>query len=234
MWRSNQRAWVTQDLFKESLFKIYALSIKDYLDTNDLPLKALLLLDSVPGHRKDLKDNLLTNFSWLTVLCLPPNTTLLIPPMDQEPNVSTSVPSITTSSSSSQALLLPSTCSIAATVSEPQPPIPVSDAMLSTTNNVFTPIESPSIVSASPFKSGVQTPSVSTSVQDSKQNSKTCARNRKKRLLKKINETKIEIKMATHKPRKSTTQQVSSDEEMIEYDSDEYILKYMVLRNIPT
>ncbi|XP_071036412.1 tigger transposable element-derived protein 1-like [Parasteatoda tepidariorum] len=44
------------------------LVIKDYLDTNDLPLKALLLLDNAPGHPKDLKDNLLTDFPWLTVI----------------------------------------------------------------------------------------------------------------------------------------------------------------------
>ncbi|GFW01951.1 tigger transposable element-derived protein 1-like protein [Trichonephila clavipes] len=56
----------------------------DYLDTNDLPLKALLLLDNAPGHPKDLKDNLLTDFPWLTAQVLPPNTTLLIRPMDQE------------------------------------------------------------------------------------------------------------------------------------------------------
>lgn len=84
MWRSNQRAWVTQDLFKEWLFKVCAPSIKDYLDTNDLPLKALLLLDNAPRHPKDLKDNLLTDFPWLTVQFLPPNTTSLIQPMDQE------------------------------------------------------------------------------------------------------------------------------------------------------
>ncbi|GFX35357.1 tigger transposable element-derived protein 1-like protein [Trichonephila clavipes] len=84
MWRSNQRAWVMQDLFKEWLFKVYAPSIKDYLDTNDLPLKALLLLDNAPGQPKDRKDNLLTDFPWLTVHFLPPNTTSLIQPMDQE------------------------------------------------------------------------------------------------------------------------------------------------------
>ncbi|XP_071033057.1 tigger transposable element-derived protein 1-like [Parasteatoda tepidariorum] len=84
MWRSNQRAWVTQYLFKEWLFKVCAPSIKDYLDTNDLPLKALLLLDNAPGHPKDLEDNLLTDFPWLTVQFLPPNTTSLIQPMDQE------------------------------------------------------------------------------------------------------------------------------------------------------
>ncbi|GFY63055.1 tigger transposable element-derived protein 1 [Trichonephila inaurata madagascariensis] len=84
MWRSNQRAWVTQDLFKEWLFKAWAMNMKDILDTNDLPLKALLLLDNAPGHPKDLKDDLLTDFPWLTVQFLPPNTTSLIQPMDQE------------------------------------------------------------------------------------------------------------------------------------------------------
>ncbi|GFU59235.1 uncharacterized protein TNCV_4197641 [Trichonephila clavipes] len=58
--------------------------MKNYLDTNDLPLKALLRLDNVPGHPKDLKDNLLTDFPWLTVHFLPPNTTSLIQPMYQE------------------------------------------------------------------------------------------------------------------------------------------------------
>ncbi|XP_071037900.1 tigger transposable element-derived protein 1-like [Parasteatoda tepidariorum] len=82
MWGSNQRAWVTQYLFKEWL--VCAPSIRDYLDTNDLPLKALLLLDNAPGHPKDLEDNLLTDFPWLTVQFLPPNTTSLIQPMDQE------------------------------------------------------------------------------------------------------------------------------------------------------
>lgn len=84
MWRSNQRAWVTLALFKEWLFEVCAPSIKDYLATNDLPLKALLLLDNAPGHPKDLDDNLMADFPWLTVQFLPPNTTSLIQPMDQE------------------------------------------------------------------------------------------------------------------------------------------------------
>ncbi|XP_023219201.1 tigger transposable element-derived protein 1-like [Centruroides sculpturatus] len=84
MWRSNERAWVMQALFKEWLFEVCAPSIKDYLQTDELPLKALLLLDNVPGHPKDLEDNLLEDFPWLTVQFLPPNTTSLIQPMDQE------------------------------------------------------------------------------------------------------------------------------------------------------
>ncbi|GFS56960.1 hypothetical protein TNIN_143031 [Trichonephila inaurata madagascariensis] len=48
--------------FQRWLFKVCAPSIKDYLDTNDLQLKALLLLDNAPEHPKDLKDHLLTDF----------------------------------------------------------------------------------------------------------------------------------------------------------------------------
>jgi hypothetical protein len=85
MWRSNQRTWVTQFFFfKEWLFEVCAPSIKDYLEKNDLPLKALSLLDNTSGHPKDLEDNFLIDFLWLTVQFLPPNITSLIQPMDQE------------------------------------------------------------------------------------------------------------------------------------------------------
>jgi hypothetical protein len=70
--------------FKEWLFEVCTPSIKDYLENNVLPLKALLLFDNAPGHPKDLEDNFLTDVSWLTVQFLPPNTTSLIQPMDQE------------------------------------------------------------------------------------------------------------------------------------------------------
>ena len=50
-------------LFKEWLFEVCVPSIKDYLDTNDLPLNALLLLDNAPGHPKGLEDNLLTDLT---------------------------------------------------------------------------------------------------------------------------------------------------------------------------
>ncbi|GFU55468.1 hypothetical protein TNCV_2812841 [Trichonephila clavipes] len=58
-------------------------------------------------------------------------------------------------------LQLKHTSSIAGTVSKPQPPVPVSNNVLSTTNNVSLLFESSSIVSASPSNSGVQPPSAS-------------------------------------------------------------------------
>ncbi|GFV05083.1 hypothetical protein TNCV_222981 [Trichonephila clavipes] len=86
-------------------------------------------------------------------------------------------------------------------------------------------------ISAFPLNSGVQPTSASTSIQDAKQKAKTRARKRKKELLKKMNDAIIEIKMAPHKPRKSTPEQDSEDEDMIEYnpdefDPDEYVQKY--------
>ncbi|GFT31148.1 uncharacterized protein TNCV_3645461 [Trichonephila clavipes] len=86
-----------------------------------------------------------------------------------KPNASVSTPAVSTSSTSSSstpAQLLPSTSSIAATVSEPQPPIPLSNDVLS--NNMFTPIESSSIMSTSPTNSGIQLPSTSNTVRDTK------------------------------------------------------------------
>ena len=70
--------------FKKGLFKVCAPKIRDYLQNNELPLKALFLLDNAPGHPKDLENNLLEDFPWQTVQFLLPNTTLLIQPMYQD------------------------------------------------------------------------------------------------------------------------------------------------------
>ncbi|GFU20632.1 putative RNA-directed DNA polymerase from transposon BS [Trichonephila clavipes] len=70
--------------------------------------------------------------------------------------------SVFTLSSATQADLLLSTSSIAATISEPPHLIPVSDTLLSTTSTMFTPIEpSSSIISASTSNSIIQPPSAS-------------------------------------------------------------------------
>ncbi|GFW43025.1 hypothetical protein TNCV_1474211 [Trichonephila clavipes] len=109
---------------------------------------------------------------------------------------------------------LTSTSPIAA-ISEFEPVNPIPNNVPSTSN-----------ISAFPSNSGVQPTSASTSIQDAKQKAKTRARKRKKELLKKMNDAIIEIKMAPHKPRKSTPEQDSEDEDMIEYDPDEYVQEY--------
>ncbi|GFX36943.1 putative RNA-directed DNA polymerase from transposon BS [Trichonephila clavipes] len=132
-----------------------------------------------------------------------------------KPNIPQSTPAFTTSSSSTQAQLLPSTSSIAATASEPQPPTSVSDVMLSSANTVITPTEpSSSIVSKS--DPDVLVPSTSTTTHYPKQISKSRARKRKKELPK---EQKHEIKINT-RPR--PTRRISyQDDNMIIYEVDQ-------------
>ncbi|GFV45254.1 hypothetical protein TNCV_2496121 [Trichonephila clavipes] len=83
---------------------------------------------------------------------------------------------ISTSSSSTQVELLPPISAKAATVLQPEPLIPMSNVVLS---NMFTPIESSSIVSTS-LSNDIQPPSTSNTELDSKLNSKTRIRKRKK------------------------------------------------------
>ncbi|GFV49475.1 uncharacterized protein TNCV_4544581 [Trichonephila clavipes] len=94
------------------------------------------------------------------------------------PNVSTSTSAVSTSASLTQVQLLLSTSIIAATVSKPEPPTPISNDLDS--NNMFTPIESSLMISTSSSILGIQPPSTSNTVRDSKQNSKTRIRKRKR------------------------------------------------------
>ncbi|GFT31258.1 hypothetical protein TNCV_3600271, partial [Trichonephila clavipes] len=107
----------------------------------------------------------------------------------------------------------------AAAVSEPQPPIPVSDVILSSANTIITPAEpSSSIVCASTSDPDVLVPSASTKTLTHypKQNSKTRARKRKKELPK---EQQPEIKINT-KP--CPTRILSyQDDDMIIYEVDQ-------------
>ncbi|GFV01465.1 hypothetical protein TNCV_2960591 [Trichonephila clavipes] len=102
-----------------------------------------------------------------------------------------------------QAVLLTSTSPIAA-IPESEPVNPILNNVPFTCN-----------ISAFPSNSGVQPTSVLRQYRmlNKKQNR---ARKSKKELLIKMNDAIIEIKMAPHKPRKSTPDQNSSDEDMID------------------
>ncbi|XP_035210407.1 tigger transposable element-derived protein 1-like [Stegodyphus dumicola] len=51
---------------------------------NNLPKQALLILDNAPAHPPNLEDDLLEEFKFIKVLYLPPNTTPILQPMDQQ------------------------------------------------------------------------------------------------------------------------------------------------------
>ena len=84
MWKANSKAWVTRQIFMEWVNEVFGTSVKKYLLENQLPLKCLLLMDNAPAHPPGLEDQLLEEFSFITVKFLPPNTTPLIQPMDQQ------------------------------------------------------------------------------------------------------------------------------------------------------
>lgn len=84
LWRSNQKAWVTKNIFVDWLTQVFIPDVKAYLLAANLPVKALLVLDNAPGHPKDLDEYLNGEHAFLRVVFLPPRTTPILQPMDQQ------------------------------------------------------------------------------------------------------------------------------------------------------
>ena len=84
MWRSNVKAWITRQFFTEWIHEEFAPVVKAYLQEKNLPIKALLVLDNAPAHPPGLENDLVGEYSFIKIKYLPPNTTPLIQPMDQQ------------------------------------------------------------------------------------------------------------------------------------------------------
>lgn len=84
MWKANNKAWVTRDIFVEWINEVFGPSVKKYLLEMNLPLHALLVLDNAPAHPPSLQNDLLDEFQFIKIQYLPPNTTPLLQPMDQQ------------------------------------------------------------------------------------------------------------------------------------------------------
>ena len=77
-WRANKKAWVTSAIFCDWFRNCFVSEDEIYLKSKNLHYKALLFLDNTPGHpRETMHPNIKVTF-------LPPNTTALLQPMDQE------------------------------------------------------------------------------------------------------------------------------------------------------
>ena len=57
--------------------------MKKYLQKKGLPLKCILLRDNAPAHSQGLED-LVKEFDFIKANFLPPNTTPILPPIDQQ------------------------------------------------------------------------------------------------------------------------------------------------------
>ena len=84
MWRANPKAWVTRQFFTEWVNLVFGPAVKKYLLEQNLPLKCLLILDNAPAHPPGLEEDILDEFKFIKVLYLPPNTTPILQPMDQQ------------------------------------------------------------------------------------------------------------------------------------------------------
>ena len=84
MWRANAKAWVTQQFFNEWMHEVLAPCMKKYLQDKGLPLKCLLLLDNAPFHPPGLETDLVKESDFIEVKFLPPNTTPISQPIDQQ------------------------------------------------------------------------------------------------------------------------------------------------------
>ncbi|GBM84642.1 Tigger transposable element-derived protein 1 [Araneus ventricosus] len=84
MWRANPKAWVTRQFFVQWVNLVFGPSVKKYLQENNLPMQALLVLDNASAHPPNLEDDILEEFKFIKVLYLPPNTTPILQPMDQQ------------------------------------------------------------------------------------------------------------------------------------------------------
>jgi len=83
LWHSNHKAWMIWSLFYNWVTEVFRPTVRDYLQ-EDLPLKVLLVMDSAPAHPPNLMEELPDEFSFTKVHFLPPSTTPLLQPMDQQ------------------------------------------------------------------------------------------------------------------------------------------------------
>lgn len=79
-WRANKNGWMTKVIFEEWFMTHFRAEVKEYCARNNIPFKAILVLDNCPGYSTNLND--LQNE--IKVIYLPPNTRSLLQPMNQE------------------------------------------------------------------------------------------------------------------------------------------------------
>lgn len=77
---NSSNAWMTSQIFKEWFQHSFVKQVKLFLNNQNLPEKALLLIDNAPSH---CKEDLVSENGEIFTVFLPPNCTALIQPMDQ-------------------------------------------------------------------------------------------------------------------------------------------------------
>jgi hypothetical protein len=79
VWRANQKAWVTKQIFADYVSNYLSPFMVKYSAENNLTNKALLTIDNAPGHPTSVVDC----GENIQVVFWPPNITSILQPMDQ-------------------------------------------------------------------------------------------------------------------------------------------------------
>lgn len=79
---SSKNGWMTTHLFMECFHKSFVPKVNKFQQKNNLTKKAILLVDNAPSHSKEAITSACGKYK---VMFLPPNTTSLVQPMDQNP-----------------------------------------------------------------------------------------------------------------------------------------------------
>lgn len=77
---SQRSAWMAQEIFSQWLYDCFVPDVQRHLRENNLPKKALLVMDNAPCHPVDKLEALDGN---IIAIFLPANTSCLFQPMDQ-------------------------------------------------------------------------------------------------------------------------------------------------------
>ncbi|GFU10900.1 uncharacterized protein TNCV_960651 [Trichonephila clavipes] len=144
------------------------------------------------------------------------------------------IPTVTKLSASTEAQLLPTTSSAAATSSESQQPVPfvittssASISLITSTTTMFTALSNKTHPSALETTTSNSIPSTIISPVSHASTQKSRRKKRNPKTICNVTaptvKPKLEIKMAPHKPRKSSSIQDTDDEDMIVYDMAEQI-----------
>ena len=80
-YRSSKNAWQTRALFREWFFQEFVPKVKAFLKKENLPSEAVLVLDNCSAHCSS--DELKSFDGAITTIFLPPQTTAILQPMDQ-------------------------------------------------------------------------------------------------------------------------------------------------------
>lgn len=81
LYRNQTKGWMTKIIFTEWFHSDFVPSVKTFLKKQNLPQKALLVLDNCPGHPDE--ELLRSEDGQICAMYLPPNVTPIIQPMDQ-------------------------------------------------------------------------------------------------------------------------------------------------------